>query len=197
MTERRNVLARALTIFGPVVVAATVVIVFVFTVAQQNLRMGANDPQVQMAEDAAARLDTGDTPSAVVAPQAIDIARSLAPFLIVLGRDRRPLASSAVFDGQTPLPPSGVFDRLSGSSRSEITWAPRPDVREAAVIVAYRNGYVLAGRSLRLVEQREDALGQLALLGFLVMLVAAALTALAVSWMAPTLLARFDTLPGR
>jgi len=69
------------------------------------------------------------------------------------------------------------------AGRSEITWAPRPDVREAAVIVADRNGYVLAGRSLRLVEQREDALGQLVILLFVVMLVITAIATLAVSWL--------------
>jgi hypothetical protein len=175
-------MARALSVWVPVVVAATVVIVLVFTAAQQNLRMGANDPQVQMAEDAAARLDTGASPNAVIPTQPVDIGRSLAPFLIVFGHDGQPLASSATLDGHTPTPPGGVFGSVPSTGRHEITWAPRPDVREAAVIVAYRNGFVLAGRSLRLVEQREDALGQLTLLLFFVMLVFTGIAAVAASW---------------
>jgi hypothetical protein len=185
MAERRNVFTRALIVWVPVVVVATVILVLIFAVGQQNLRMGANDPQVQMAEDAAARLNAGATPISIVEPQPVDMARSLAPFLIVFGLNHQPQASSAVLGGQTPLPPGGVFDRLSGAARSEITWAPRPDVREAAVIIPYRNGYVLAGRSLRLIEQREDALGQLTILFFFVMLVASGLAALAVCWAVP------------
>jgi hypothetical protein len=175
-------MARALLVWLPVVVTAAVVIVLIFTAAQQNLRMGANDPQVQMAEDAAARLDAGASPSAVIPTQPTDIARSLAPFLIVFDHDGRPLASSATLNGQTPTPPGGVFGTVPSSGRHEITWAPRPDVREAAVIVAYRNGFVLAGRSLRLVEEREDALGQVTLILFTVMLVLSGLAALLASW---------------
>lgn len=154
----------------------------VFAAVQQDLRMGANDPQIQMVEDAAARLDGGASPASVVSAPAVDLARSLAPFTIVFGKDRRPLASSAILDGQTPQPPAGAFDAVANGGRSEITWAPRPAVREAAVIVAYRDGYVLAGRSLRIVEQREDALGQVVILLFVVMLAFTALTSLGASW---------------
>lgn len=172
---------RALSIFVPVAAAATILTILIFTAAQQSLRQGANDPQVQMAEDAAARLDAGAGPSAVIPAQPVDMTRSLAPYLIVFGHDGQPLASSATLDGQTPTPPSGVFRGVPSGGRHEITWAPRPDVREAAVIVAYRNGFVLAGRSLRVVEQREDALGQLTLLLFFVTLVFTAIAALAAS----------------
>lgn len=175
-------MARALSVWLPVVVAATVVIVLIFTAAQQNLRMGANDPQVQMAEDAAARLDAGASPNTVIPTEPVDMARSLAPFLIIFGHDGRPFASSATLNGQTPALPGGVFGSVPSSGRDEITWAPRADVREAAVIVTYRNGYVLAGRSLRLVEQREDALGRLTLLLYFVMLVLTGIAAVASSW---------------
>lgn len=180
---RTRVLARALLVYAPVVVAATILIALVYAVGQQNLRMGANDPQVQMAEDAAARLDAGTSPASLVPAERVDISRSLAPFLIVFGRDGQPLASSASLDGQTPTPPDGVFDNIPAGGRHEITWAPTPDARQAAVIVPYRAGFVLAGRSLRLVEQREDALGQLTVLFFLVMLATTAVAAMISSWL--------------
>ena len=173
---------RALLVFVPVVVAATVVIALVYSVGQQNLRMGANDPQVQMAEDAAARLDAGADPASAVPTQRVEIGQSLAPFLIVFGHNGKALASSAVLDGQLPTPPDGVFGNIPAGGRHEITWAPRPDVRQAAVIVPFRAGFVLAGRSLRIVEQREDALGQLTLLLFIVMLAGTGLVALFTSW---------------
>jgi hypothetical protein len=37
-----------------------------------------------------------------------------------------------------------------------LTWMPEAGVRSAIVVIHYDNGYVLAGRSLRRVEQRED-----------------------------------------
>lgn len=180
---KRNLIARALLVFIPVVVAASILMALVFAAVQQDLRMGANDPQIQMAEDAATQLDAGASPASVVPAAPVDLARSLAPFLIIFGRDGGPLASSASLDGQTPRPPVGVFDAVTNSRRSEITWAPRPEVREAAVIVAYRDGYVLAGRSLRLTEQRADALAQVVILLFLVMLIFTGLASLGASWL--------------
>ncbi|MDQ6885470.1 MAG: hypothetical protein M3077_14735 [Candidatus Dormibacteraeota bacterium] len=182
MTER-NLIARALFVFIPVMIAASIVMALVLAAVQQDLRMGANDPQIQMAEDFAARLDSGASPASVAPASPVDLARSLAPFVIIFGRDRRPLASSASLDGQTPRPPAGVFDAVTKSRRSEITWAPRPEVREAAVIVAYGDGYVLVGRSLRLVEQRADALAQVVILLFLVMLILTGLASLGTSWL--------------
>jgi fructose-specific phosphotransferase system IIC component len=179
---RNRVLMRGFLVFTPVVVAATIVIALVYAVGQQNLRIGANDPQVQMAEDAAARLVAGATPASVIPPQRVDIGQSLAPFLIVFGHDGQPLASSASLDGQLPTPPNGVFGNIPAGGRHEITWAPRSDVRQAAVIVAYRDGFVLAGRSLRLVEQREDALGQLTVFFFIVMVAGTGVAALITSW---------------
>ncbi len=176
-----ELLRRAVAVFLPVAGAATVLILLVYAAGQQNLRMNANDPQVQMAEDAAARLDAGASPKAVIPADPVDLARSLAPFVIVFGRDGTQLASSARLDGVSPAPPAGT---LSAGKRSEVTWAPRPDVREAAVIVAYRDGHVLAGRSLGLVEQREDALGQLTILFFLTMILVSGLASLGTAWLA-------------
>ena len=54
---RSLVVRRALAFFLPVAVLATLCCGFVYTAVQQDLRMGANDPQLQLAEDAAAFLD--------------------------------------------------------------------------------------------------------------------------------------------
>jgi hypothetical protein len=61
--------------------------------------------------------------------------------------------------GRIPLGP--LESLLGPRDEDRITWQPAPGVRVAAVIVPYggqQPGFVLAGRSLRLVEQREDAL---------------------------------------
>jgi len=158
MVQSKRLALRAFAIWLPVAVAATVVILLTYVVAQQDLRLGANDPQIQMAEDAAGLLNGGASPPSVVPSANVDMAHSLAPFVIVFDKNGQPLASSALLDGAVPRPPYGVFVSVPAGGRNEITWQPAPDVREATVVVAYRVGFVLAGRSLRVVEERESAL---------------------------------------
>lgn len=69
--------------------------------------------------------------------------------------------------------PQGVLDSAQQHGQNRVTWQPEPRVRSAAVTVPFggaQPGYVLAGRSLREVEQREDNLLLLALLGGLITL---------------------------
>jgi hypothetical protein len=185
MRQPDRLLRRAFAIWLPVTAAATVVILLIFVAVQQDLRLGANDPQIQMAEDAATHLDAGASPTAVLPSENIDMAHSLAPFVIVFDRQRQPLASSVAFNGDTPLPPPGVFTSVSShGGRNEVTWQPAPGVRSAAIVVAYAHGYVLAGRSLRVVEERESSLGNAAIVAWLAMLVFTGLAALVGSWAA-------------
>lgn len=147
-----------------------------YATSQQVLRQSANDPQIQMAEDAAAALAAGQAAEAVVPSGKVQIDRSLAPFMIVFDGSGRPTTSSAVLDGQTPMVPEGVIEFVRQHGENRITWAPKPDVRIAAVIVGYGGsapnaaftGFVLAGRSLREVEVREDQIFHMAGLGWLV-----------------------------
>ena len=37
-----------------------------------------------------------------------------------------------------------------------MTWQPNADVRIASVVLPYNNGFVMAGRNIREVEQRES-----------------------------------------
>ncbi|MDO8689297.1 MAG: hypothetical protein Q7R39_04695 [Dehalococcoidia bacterium] len=128
---------------------------------QQDLRQSANDPQIQMAEDAALAIEKGQAPQSVVPSTTVDISKSLAAYLIVFDDAGKPVASSAQLDGQTPRPPSGVFDQVRQRGEDRITWEPKPGVRSAAVVARFsglQSGFVLAGRSLREVEKREDGL---------------------------------------
>ncbi|HEX7974916.1 MAG TPA: hypothetical protein VF498_10935 [Anaerolineales bacterium] len=134
----------------------------VYLTVQQSFRLGANDPQIQMAEDAAAALESGQPAAGLVPPGKVDIARSLAPYLIVFGPDGKALASNAVLHGQTPALPDGVLDYTRRNGEDRISYQPEPGVRSAAVIAAVnggQGGFVLAGRSLREVEKRIDLLG--------------------------------------
>jgi hypothetical protein len=165
----------------PVAVVATVLAATAFAIGQQVLRTGANDPQVQLAEDAAASLQAGAAPADVIPSGETDIGTSLAPWVLVYGPDRKPLAGSARLDGQPAAYPTSVFDNApAGGPPDEVTWQPRAGVRAASVVVGFKGGWVVAGRSLRLVEVREDHVGQLAIAGWLGALAAGAIAVLLV-----------------
>lgn len=129
----------------------------VFAVTQAVLRGGANDPQIQVAEDAAAQLGRGANATSLVG-DTVDLGASLAPFTIVYDRQGNVLASSGRLNGQIPLLPTGVLTSTAVGSEHKVTWQPQPGVRIASVVVANDQGYVLSGRSLREVERRIDSL---------------------------------------
>jgi len=161
--------------------AATIVVMFIYAAVQQTYRSGANDPQVQLAQDAAERLRAGAVPMAVLPPDTIDLQWGLAPFVIVYDAQNLALAGSGRLDGAIPVPPEGVIERARTQGWNSVTWMPRRSVRVAAVLRAVddRSGrVVLAARSLREVEERESRLlvmAALAWAGLLVASVAAAL----------------------
>jgi hypothetical protein len=128
----------------------------VYVAVQQDERAGANDPQIQMAVDARNALVAGATPQSLVPANQVDIARSLAPYLVIFDGNRQEVAASATINGLQLVPPAGVFDSAQALPMDTITWTPAPGVRSAIVVLHYANGYVLAGRSLATVEDREN-----------------------------------------
>jgi len=148
----KNIIKR----FLPYAVVISAFCMLVYSAVQQSYRQNANDPQIQMAEDAADALTAGQSVDALVPMEKVSVAKSLAPFLIVYDANGNEVASSVVLDGQTPGLPDGVLDSTQTMRENRVTWQPRAGVRVAAVIVAYKDGYVLAGRNLREVEKRED-----------------------------------------
>ncbi len=161
MTVRR-VVAWAL----PAIVVLTVACGVAYVQAQQLLRSSANDPQEQLATDAAQALDAGVAPATLVGPGSavaslagptpVAVTTSLAPFLVVYDAAGAVLASNGSLDEAPPVPPSGVLAAARATGHDVVTWQPRPGVRIAAIVVPWNGGSVLAGRSLRLVEQREN-----------------------------------------
>ena len=170
-------ISKALKLWLPFVIVGSALVVLAYTSVQQAYRQGANDPQIQMAEDAAAALKAGATPHSVLPAQSIDMRASLAPFLIVTDQTGLVVASSTTLDGTVPIPPQGALDyaksqagSVKGDGQNRITWEPKDGVRIAAVIMYHGGdnpGYVIAGRSLREVEKRENDLTTMAGLDFL------------------------------
>jgi hypothetical protein len=141
----------------------------IYLTVQQSLRSYANDPQIQMAEDAASALDAGANADQLVPAQKVDIAASLAPFMMVFDDAGNILASSAMLHNENPALPAGVLDYTRQKGEDRVTWQPESSVRIATVIVKNDGGFVLAGRSLREIEKREDQILALCELGLAVL----------------------------
>jgi hypothetical protein len=167
MAMLRNSLTRPALIFNAVVLAgiATGVSVALYAIPQHVLRSGLNDPQIQMAGDLAATLNRYGVNDGLVhgAPLnsplggSVDMARSLSSFLIVFNDAGQPLGSNAQLDGQTPVPPAGIFEYVRQHGEERVTWQPRRGVRIAAVVMRVQGqqpGFVLAGRNMHEVEAR-------------------------------------------
>jgi hypothetical protein len=187
----RDAFGRPALIFNALILAAlaTGLALALYAIPQQVLRLGADDPQIALADDLAAKLEQGIAPADAVSPASVDIARSLTPFVIAYDDQGHPLASQAQLDGAIPAPPSGVFDYVRQHGQERLSWQPilgttsnrdqksalnggmaprRYGVRIAAVIQRVKlangapGGFVLAGRNMREVEAREEQVRQMA-----------------------------------
>lgn len=163
-------LANILRQWLPLAAAGVLVCGVIYVVAQQGLRIGANDPQIQMAQDGAAALAAGATPASLMGQGPVEMSQSLAPFVIVFDDSGMPLASSARLHGRMAALPGGLLDYVRQHGEDRVTWQPESGVRLATVIVPVPGGpggFVLAGRSLLEVEKRIDQAQLLSSLGAL------------------------------
>ncbi|CAN5141571.1 hypothetical protein BH11PAT3_BH11PAT3_2710 [soil metagenome] len=135
--------------------------ILAYASVQQVIRMNANDPQIQIAEDDQARIeDYGAGPQTVVGTP-VDIEKSLAPFVIVYDESGAAVASSGLLKGIIPVPPKGVFEYLRSKNENRFTWEPEAGIRNAVVmrrISGSRPGFILVGRSMREIETRLNSL---------------------------------------
>jgi hypothetical protein len=167
MVMLRDSLSRPAIVFNAMVLAgiATGVALALYAIPQHVLRSGLNDPQIQMAGDLAVVLDRYGVNDGLqqgvlshfTSGGNVDMARSLSPFFIVFNDSGQALGSNAQLDGQTPVPPSGIFDYVRQHGEERLTWQPRHGVRIASVVVRVQGsqpGFVLAGRNMREVESR-------------------------------------------
>ena len=143
------------------IVIATILNGFVYIAVQQVLRLSANDPQIQMAQDGAKILETGRQPAQLLLTANVNISQSLAPFIVIYSDEGNPIVSSGILNNAMPMLPSGVFIYTKEHGEDRITWQPEKGTRIAAVVVRYEGknpGYILVGRNLREVEKRESLL---------------------------------------
>lgn len=161
MANKKTFLLKTFLWWLPFAAVATISVGLVYVSVQQALRQGANDPQIQVAEDMAAQLASGQNLQTVIPDNApvVDIASSLSPYVIIFDEQGKIVASLAELRNSTPAVPSGIFDYVKKYGEIRITWQPEKEIRQAIIVRHYQgdgqSGFVLAGRSLREVEKRE------------------------------------------
>lgn len=194
--------SRTFVLWLPLALGLTGAFGMIAIAEQQNYRQNANDPQIQMAEDAAMLIVQSGAPASAVSREAapIDIATSLAPWIVVYDEHGLPLESSAVLNDAPPQLPLGLFNQNSWLDRktwtaptgneTRVTWQPQADVREAVVLVHYTSekgsGFVAVGRNLREVEVRIEVLELMSLVGWLLTEIATFLFVLGLSFIKRT-----------
>jgi hypothetical protein len=161
--------SRILLVFLPIALGLTLVLTVTYINEQQILRLGANEPQIQLAIDTANALGSGATSTPIVIGKQVAIEKDLSPYVIIYDEGGKPIAGNGVLHGKLPTPPLGIFDVAKRNGSDLLTWEPEKGVRQAIVVEAIKNdsgGYVLSGRSLTYVEWEEDQLLQRVLLGW-------------------------------
>lgn len=147
----------------------------IYVTVQQNFRLSANDPQIQMAQDAAIAIDKGADPKNLQGTNlAFEISQNLSPFLVVYDPSGNLIAGSTTLNGRPLKVPQGVIDYIRKNGRDAASWQPEPGVRQAMVGVstANKNYIVIAGRSLGPTEERISRLGEQVAFGWVMSLIA-------------------------
>lgn len=166
----------------PLAVATTLLALMVYVGVQQSYRMGANDPQIQIAEETANKIESGTQPSTLIPSQKVNMTSDLSVFINYYDQNKNVVVGNGYVDGKyIATPPIGTFDStiheprffstVTPSGENRFSWQPKDDVRAASVLLPVdsgNKGYVLVGRSLREVELRAESMLKIAFLGWLV-----------------------------
>jgi len=155
-------------VVATVAVIITVIFSAIFVIGQQTIRLLANMPQIQVAQDTAQSLSSGTKPEVAIASnQKVNLATSSAGFVIIYGKTGKVIAGTGELDGEVPVIPYGVLQHIKPPGYNAVTWQPRPGVRIASVEVATDHYYVLAGRSLSEPEKLVNTITKLTFVGYI------------------------------
>lgn len=135
----------------------------VYLVAQQSIRLGANELPMQLAMDTSLKLENGQNAGRVIPADKSDISKSLSPFVLVFDKNKNLLNTSGFLNNVEPNYPKGVLDSVDKNGEDRVTWQPQSGLRYATVAIKASNGYIVAGRSLSETEKLIDHVGKLVL----------------------------------
>src|SRR5438094_548668 len=93
-----------------VIMIVTILCGLIYATVQQSHRSGANDPQLQIAEDLKNAIENDHPLAKWMTDDTIEISTSLSIFKILYNKNGEPLQSTGFLDGQLPRMPRGVFD---------------------------------------------------------------------------------------
>lgn len=137
-----------------------------YAMVQQSTRLAADELPLTTAQTARQELQTNSSAKDVVPALKTNLRDQQTVFVIVTDDSEHVLASSASLDGQTPLPPRGVFSFTKQHGSDHFTWEPTPGVRLATRVISYSagsgSGFIIAGQSLQPFEERVAIYGWIA-----------------------------------
>jgi hypothetical protein len=151
----------------------TIMFLMIYAGVQQAYRSGANDPQQQLLEDLGERIRQGRNLGSLL-DDTVQLDKSLAVFVETFDSSGKPVRSSGFLDGNMPELPRGVLEHARARGEHWVTWQPRDGVRMAMGIThvnAPGVSYIAIGRSLREVEKREQNLGQMIFISWVICVV--------------------------
>ena len=152
------------------IVIITIIFLIIYAVVQQTYRTGANDPQMQMAQEINSKLEQNRSIEKFFA-DTIDIAQSLSVFNVLYDYAGKPIRSSGYLNNKMPELPQGVLEFAKKNTEHDVTWQPEPGVRMAMVIVSSNSApvsFVASGRSLQEVEMRVHDLITIIFFGWMI-----------------------------
>jgi hypothetical protein len=166
-----NALFRAwLAIVG----VATLVLGASYTMVQQSTRLSADDLPLTTAQVAKQELQSGSDTKDIVPTLKTNLRTDTSVFMIITDSSQHVLASSALLEGQTPLPPQGVFSFTNSHGNDRFTWQPTSGVRLATRVTKYgqspNDGFIITGQSLKPFEDRIQTYTWIALAAWLALL---------------------------
>lgn len=159
----------------PQVILFTLTCFLIYIVSQQVYRLSANDPQYQLVEDYTQALNQGVSPGMLVNPAfTIELGKSLSPFVIIVDREGKLLTTNASLNHIPQTIPKNLVKQALKGDIQATTWQPEPGIRLATVFMAAgpkKDYVVMAGRSLKRIEERIDILGEQVLIGWFISLI--------------------------
>ena len=184
---KSNLFVRIVLSWLPFATVAVVVVGFVFVLVQQMYQLGANNPQIQIAQDVAGRLSAGADLGAVIPAGTVSIESSRASYVIVYNSVGFALGGNGSLYGNVPVLPEGVLEMARQNGEHHVVWEPEEGVRQATVIVPYKSatsaGFVMAGRSLAESEQQVEGLMLMAGMALVIALVSTFIAVILKEWL--------------
>ncbi len=138
-----------------------------YLIAQQALRLSANDLPVQASIETSIKLKNGMSPSDALPKDKVDIDESLNVFVLIYDSEKKLVVTNGIKNEGTVSYPIGVFIHVKETGDHRVTWLPAIGIRYASVVRKTNGYYIIATQSLTETERHINHIGLLVLLAWL------------------------------